>query len=341
MVEAGRIELPSALESLKLLRAYPIFESRYDNCRSSGHHRNQRPRLFSSCDPVTQSQDYPAVVASLRLAGVGGETSWHLSRESVLFVRFYVFFRIFYEANRSPRRATGASTNTSKPIAPMTSNSICSHAMKQQLLIFDLDGTLVDSRADLATSVNLLRAHYSLPPLPLETVTNYIGNGVRVLVTRALDGTGINIDQALAIQRPLYATHLVDQTSLYPGVRAGLERLKTAGHILAVATNKPIEASTRILNHLGVAPFFFSVLGGGSVPNLKPHPEMVEVLMKETNSTPQNTWIIGDNYTDLECARHAGASSVFVTYGYGFPGAETPLHKVDSFPAILPLFGLK
>jgi phosphoglycolate phosphatase len=210
--------------------------------------------------------------------------------------------------------------------------------MKPQLLIFDLDGTLVDSRADLATAVNLMRAHYTLPPLSLDTVTRCIGNGVRVLVTRALDGTGIDIDQALTIQRPLYNAHLTDQTSLYPGVRDGLERMKSAGHTLAVATNKPIEASIRILDHLGISSLFIAILGGGSVENLKPHPQMVEVIGKKAEIPSHNTWIIGDNHTDLECARRAGASSIFVTYGYGTPGSETPSRQVDAFQELAPIF---
>jgi phosphoglycolate phosphatase len=212
--------------------------------------------------------------------------------------------------------------------------------MNPQLLIFDLDGTLVDSRADLATAVNLMRAHFGLTPLSLDTVTRFIGNGVRVLVTRALEGTGIDIDQAMAVQRPLYIANLVNQTTLYPGVLEGLDILHSAGHTLAVATNKPIEASNRILDHLGIANLFIAILGGGSVPNLKPHPEMVETLMHKAGIPPRNTWVIGDNYTDLECARNANASSIFVTYGYGTPGAETPTRQVNSFKELLPLFGL-
>jgi phosphoglycolate phosphatase len=210
--------------------------------------------------------------------------------------------------------------------------------MKPQLLIFDLDGTLVDSRADLATAVNLMRAHYALPPLSLDTVTTYIGNGVRALVTRALEGTNINIDEALAIQRPFYETNVAVKTTLYPGVMEGLHQLHNAGHTLAVATNKPAAATTLILDHFGLSPLFAAVLGGGSVANLKPHPEMVATIIQSTRSTPQNTWIIGDNYTDLECARHARISSLFVSYGYGNPGTETPTRRIDTFSELVLLF---
>jgi len=210
--------------------------------------------------------------------------------------------------------------------------------MKPQLLIFDLDGTLLDSHADLATAVNLMRAHFALPPLPLDTITSYIGNGVRLLVTRALEGTGINIDQAMTIQRPLYLAHLVDQSTLYPDVRKGLKLLHSAGHKLAIATNKPADASRQILDHFGITGLFDPILGGGSVANLKPHPEMAEIIMKKTGITSRNTWIIGDNYTDLECARRAGVSSIFVTYGYGATGNETPTRKIDSFQELMSIF---
>lgn len=210
--------------------------------------------------------------------------------------------------------------------------------MKPQLLIFDLDGTLIDSRADLTTAVNLMRAHFGLPPLSIDTVTAYIGNGVRMLVSRSLGDTVIDIDKALAVIRPFYESHVADKTTLYPGVEDGLRRLRAAGHALAIATNKPAPACRIILDHFGLSPLFQSVLGGGSVPNLKPHPEMIEVIRRETRMEACDTWVIGDNYTDLECARRAGASSIFLTYGYGTPGVETPTLTLDSFDKVPPLF---
>ncbi len=210
--------------------------------------------------------------------------------------------------------------------------------MKPQLLIFDLDGTLIDSSADLTTAVNLMRAHFGLPALSVETVTTYIGNGVRLLVSRSLTNTAIDIEEALTVIRPFYESHVVDKTTLYPGVRDGLPRLLDAGHKLAIATNKPAPACRLVLDHFGLTPLFHSVLGGGSVPNLKPHPEMIEVIQRQTGMIPANTWVIGDNYTDLECARHNGASSIFLTYGYGTPGRESPAHTLHSFNDLLPLF---
>ena len=205
----------------------------------------------------------------------------------------------------------------------------------KKLIIFDLDGTLVDSCRDLATAVNLMRAHYNLPALALEDIRGYVGNGVRMLVTRALQGTTVDVNEALQVQIPLYRAHAVDQTTLYPGVLEGLKQLRERGDILAVATNKPAESCDIILKHLGIYDWFISVLAADRFPVLKPAPDMITHIMTLAGVTPENTWVVGDNFTDLEAARRAGVSSIFVTYGYGTPGSETPTRQCDAFEAIL------
>jgi phosphoglycolate phosphatase len=210
--------------------------------------------------------------------------------------------------------------------------------MTPKLLIFDLDGTLIDSRADLATAVNRMRAHYILAPLSLNTITAFVGDGTRALVTRALAGTDVPVEDALRVMAPLYRAHLVDETLLYPGAFDGLHRLRAAGHSLAIATNKPVDACETILTHFGIRPLFREVLGGGSTPNLKPHPEMIERIMADTGFSAEATWVIGDNYTDLECARHAGASSVFCAFGFGDRRQEEPTVTVQTFADLACLF---
>ncbi|MEI7879646.1 MAG: HAD-IA family hydrolase [bacterium] len=205
----------------------------------------------------------------------------------------------------------------------------------KKLIIFDLDGTLVDSCRDLATAVNLMRAHYNLPALALEDIRGYVGNGVRMLVTRALQGTTVDVNEALQVQIPLYRAHAVDQTTLYPGVLECLKQLRERGDILAVATNKPAESCDIILKHLGIYDWFISVLAADRFPVLKPAPDMITHIMTLAGVTPENTWVVGDNFTDLEAARRAGVSSIFVTYGYGTPGSETPTRQCDAFEAIL------
>ena len=205
----------------------------------------------------------------------------------------------------------------------------------KKLIIFDLDGTLVDSCLDLATAVNLMRAHFNLPPIGVDVIRGYVGNGVRMLVTRALQGTHVDIDEALKIQMPLYRAHALDQTSLYPGVLNGLKQLRERGHVLAVATNKPAEACDLILKHLGIYDYFLTVLAAGRCPVLKPAPDMIYNCMEAAGVVPENTWVVGDNYTDLESARRAGVKSVFVTYGYGVPGEEIPTRQCDSFESVM------
>lgn len=207
-----------------------------------------------------------------------------------------------------------------------------------KLIIFDLDGTLVDSCQDLATAVNLMRAHFHLPPIALDAIRGYVGNGVRMLVTRALQGTQVDIDEALEVQVALYRAHVVDQTALYPGVYEGLKRLRERGHVLAVATNKPAEPCDLILKHVGISDWFISVKAAGRCPVLKPAPDMILEIMATAGMAPGNTWVVGDNYTDLESARRAGTRSIFLTYGYGTTGQESPTHQFDRFESLMEIF---
>ncbi len=204
----------------------------------------------------------------------------------------------------------------------------------RKLIIFDLDGTLVDSCSDLATAVNLMRAHYGLPFLALDTIRGYVGNGVKMLVSRALQGSNIDVDEALKIQMPIYREHAVEQATLYLGVFEGLKRLQERGCVLAVATNKPAESCDLILKHFGIFDWFIEVLAAERYPVLKPAPDMIQSIMATVGVAPENTWVVGDNYTDLESARRAATKSIFVTYGYGTPGAETPTFQCDNFSAV-------
>jgi len=199
--------------------------------------------------------------------------------------------------------------------------------MQAQLLIFDLDGTLIDSRADLAAAINHMRIHFGLEPLLLDTVVGYIGNGVRRLVEGSLQEADVDMEEALRIYKEYYYSHLTVDTTLYEGVEQGVRRLAAAGHKLAVLTNKPGDPSRRILDHFGISGVFSAIIGGGDVENLKPEPDGVHRCMEVSGVDSANTWMIGDHYTDLAVAHNAGIRSAFVRYGFG----EERGHKPDVY----------
>jgi phosphoglycolate phosphatase len=187
------------------------------------------------------------------------------------------------------------------------------------LLIFDLDGTLIDSKRDLAEAVNATRANLGLAPLDLETIAKYVGNGAPVLIRRAL-GPEYNdeqIQEALLYFLDYYRDHSLDHTRLYPGVRESLDRLRNAGVRMAVLTNKPVRVSRAIIEGLGVSPHFFQVYGGNSFEQKKPHRMGVDALRAEAGGVPQErTMMVGDSHTDIQTAVNAGIRSCGVTFGF-------------------------
>jgi len=202
------------------------------------------------------------------------------------------------------------------------------------VLMFDLDGTLIDSRQDLTTAVNLLRRNYDLPPLPVETVTGYVGDGIRVLVERSLRGYPVNIEKATRECAEYYRRHLHDETTLYPGVHDGLQQLHAAGYRIALISNKPLAACRDILAHFGIASWFALILGGGDTQHMKPHPEPLTTALARLGARPSESWMIGDHKADLEAGRRAGVRTAFLTCGMGATGDENPTMVFDSFKAL-------
>jgi phosphoglycolate phosphatase len=186
------------------------------------------------------------------------------------------------------------------------------------LLIFDLDGTLIDSKLDLAHAVNATRAHMALPPLDHELIYSYVGNGAPVLIRRALgpDTPEEVIERALDFFLTYYREHMLDYTVLYPGVEETLARLDDGKRRLAVLTNKPVRISVGILEGLGVGKHFFRVYGGNSFEQKKPHPIGVETLLRESGAQKDRAVMVGDSAVDIRTARNAGIPSCGVTYGF-------------------------
>ncbi|HXE90281.1 MAG TPA: HAD-IA family hydrolase [Terriglobales bacterium] len=209
-----------------------------------------------------------------------------------------------------------------------------------ELLIFDLDGTLVDSRLDLANSVNAMLRHYGKPELPCDVIASYIGDGAPMLVRRALgdpDEEGF-VTEALNFFLAHYREHKLDNTYVYAGVAEALRRLRAHGNgaggrfRMAVLSNKPERPSQQILEALGLADFFFRVYGGNSFHTKKPDPLGVRTLLEESGARPEEAVIIGDSDIDVITGRNAGIWTVGVTYGFVPHSLEaaTPDVLVDS-----------
>jgi phosphoglycolate phosphatase len=183
------------------------------------------------------------------------------------------------------------------------------------LVIFDLDGTLVDSKLDLAHSVNAARGHMGLPPLEHALVSSYVGNGAPVLIRRVLgaEASEADVQHALDFFLAYYHEHKLDSTRLYPGVRASLDQARVA---MAVLTNKPVKISQAILDGLGVGGHFFRVYGGNSFEQKKPHPMGVDRLIEEAGAGRERTLIVGDSAVDVRTARNANVRCAGVTYGF-------------------------
>jgi phosphoglycolate phosphatase len=203
--------------------------------------------------------------------------------------------------------------------------------------IFDLDGTLIDSRKDLVTSVNLTRKNYNLEKLDFQTVVSFIGNGTRKLVERSFEKTKVDIDAAFSIYKNYYSQHLADETFCYPGVKELLEKTKNLSIKTAVVTNKHEEATQKILKFLKIDHYFDIILGADSLDFHKPSPEPLLYVAKKWKLKPEELIMVGDHWTDMAAARNAGIKSVYVNFGFGDFRDEKPDFFADKPEEILEL----
>ncbi len=202
--------------------------------------------------------------------------------------------------------------------------------------LFDLDGTLIDSRADLALAINLTRQDFALPPKSVEEVVACVGEGVRVLIERAIPERPDLWGEMLLRQREHYLAHLLDDTTLYPRVKESLYALRAAGWRLGVVTNKPGTATRTILDGLGVRDCFGAIVGGGDCPVLKPDPAPLFLAAAKMGVTlSAEDWMVGDNFTDLEAGRRAGVKRCFCSFGFGDPRGETYERVIDHMDEFL------
>jgi len=189
-----------------------------------------------------------------------------------------------------------------------------------KLLVFDLDGTLIDSRADLTASINAMLRHFQRRPLPEDVIASYIGDGASMLVRRSLGDPvdEVFVEQAIDYFLRYYHDHKLDHTYVYDGVFEVLEALRLRrGDTLkmAVLTNKPVGPAVAICEALQLKPYFFQIYGGNSFPTKKPDPEGLLALMKEADVAPEHTVMIGDTDVDVLTARATGAWSLGCKFG--------------------------
>ncbi|MGC2322276.1 MAG: HAD-IA family hydrolase [Terriglobales bacterium] len=194
-----------------------------------------------------------------------------------------------------------------------------------RLLIFDLDGTLIDSQLDLAHAVNAMLRHFGRQELSQAAIANYIGDGAPMLVRRALGDPDDSryMHEALDFFLQYYREHKLDNTTLYPGIREALEAVRWAENNgsrlerkFAVLSNKPVRPSAQILEGLGLRDMFVQVYGGNSFATKKPDPMGANALLQETGTPPEQAIIIGDSEIDVITARNAGTWSCGVNYGF-------------------------
>lgn len=189
-------------------------------------------------------------------------------------------------------------------------------------ILFDLDGTLIDSLPDLATSVNAMRRQLAMAELPIAQIRSYIGDGVGKLIHRALtEERETSADKALferayRLFADYYSNHLSVGTTLYPGVAETLVALYEQGVKMAVVTNKNEAPARKVIEHFGLTDYFGVILGGDSLPTRKPDPEPLFHAMSVLGGTPETTLMVGDSANDTRSGKAAGCATVLLDYGY-------------------------
>lgn len=216
-----------------------------------------------------------------------------------------------------------------------------------KLIIYDLDGTLIDSREDIAEAVNWTLGEFGFGKLTTERISRFVGDGVKNLMQQALGEVGVGpcaypeqvqgvaptlLNRSIKLFRRRYGEHLLDRTRLYPSVKKVLEHFKDRKQ--AVITNKPEDFSIKILRGLGVDSYFFRVLGGdGGFPK-KPAPEPVLEILRTAGVSADESVLVGDSATDVETGRNAGVKTFAVTYGFG---ARAEIQKAEPYSILTDL----
>ncbi len=205
---------------------------------------------------------------------------------------------------------------------------------RRVVIIFDLDGTLIDSVPDLATSLNNTLKHFNKPTYHRNIIRNWVGNGAKVLVKRGLYGIKDtddlpqpdNFDEIMEYFLNSYQSNLCKETILYPNVITTLQKLHKRGYILALATNKPARFLPKIIDYFGLNELFSVIVGGDDLPHKKPHPMPLLHICNSLGVDTANAIMVGDSKNDILSAKSANITSIAVTYGYNY---DIPISQFD------------
>lgn len=205
-------------------------------------------------------------------------------------------------------------------------------------VFFDVDGTLIDSRADLANTVNATRKELGLAEISLEQVMACVGSGARYLLEHAIPEAEGRFDEVWLIHKKNYELHMLDEVKLYPGVARTLAELRDRGWLLGINTNKPNFATRRILEHLGILRYFGdAIIAGGDCAEMKPSAMPIRecAARMRGHRLSSHDWMVGDHWTDLKCAENAGIKSAFCTFGFGDAKDCRYTQRINRFDELL------
>lgn len=208
--------------------------------------------------------------------------------------------------------------------------------MAIRLIIFDLDGTLVDSSADIANALNDAGKQFGIAPLSAKDAEELIGGGLNRLIERLLARQQADVDKTALLKDFLnkYSSHLTDHTRPYPHVMQTLASLD--GIVKVVLSNKVTSLTVEIIERFGLSPFFSSIQGGDTVPAKKPDPTAILALLSEFDAEKEEAMMVGDSNYDMEAGRRAGIHTVAAMYGYGSPGFDRDAEfRISAFAELL------
>jgi phosphoglycolate phosphatase len=207
--------------------------------------------------------------------------------------------------------------------------------MPIKVIIFDLDGTLFDTRADIVNAVNNTRLSFALEPLPFDRVVAMVGNGMKVLAERSFRDSAVPTEDAAREIYKYYEAHAAETATLYPGVQ---ETLPLLGRILTVVSNKPVALVSALLEQHRIAHHFDYIAGGDTFERLKPDSMAVDFIRERYRVRADEVLIVGDHTPDIEMARRTGTHSIYCRYGFfsrDLVGADAEIEAFSELPALI------